>query len=437
MKISFKEYLYLAIPFVLSTLTQPLLGAVDTAVLGHLDDSSLMGGVAIGAVIFNTLYWLFGFLRVSTSGFSAQALGSGGDESLFAYCRPFAIALFVGVVFVLAQYFIIEGSIYIFQAPHEVNSSLKEYFYILIWGAPFMLIGYVNLGWIMGQKLVRQTMVLQISMNMINIILDLVLVVVFDFGVKGVAYATLFSQIYGFALGMYIILKYIDLQHIIEKLKEVFDIEKFREIMSVNSDLFIRTICLLIMTNMFVAKGSHFGKDILAANAVLFQIQYLIAYFYDGFANASSVFAGKALGQKSLSDYKRVFYLSNISAFLLNLFMTIILLLFLDKLILLFTSIPEVLIQIDLYSFWLFLFPFAVGFGLVYNGLFSGATFTKPIKNSMSFSLIIFLLAYFICVPPYQNSGLWFAFIAFSLARSITLFLYEKRLRGLYEKEEN
>lgn len=434
-KITLKDYLFIAIPFVISTLTQPLLGAVDTAVLGHLEDSALMGGVAIGAVIFNTLYWLFGFLRVSTSGFAAQALGSSDkNDSLFAYSRPFVIALFVGILFIVIQYFIIEGSIHIFQASLKVNASLKEYFYVLIWGAPFMLIGYVNLGWIMGQKLIRQTMILQISMNLINIILDLVLVIVFDLGVKGVAYATLFSQVYGFCLGVYIISKYISLEKIIKNIKETFNMDKFRQIMSVNGDLFIRTICLLIMTNMFVAKGSHFGKDILAANAILFQIQYLIAYFYDGFANASSIYSGKALGEKSINGYKQALHLSNISSFYLSLLMTIILFLFLDKLILLFTSIPEVLVQTDLYGFWLLFFPFAVGLGLVYNGLFSGATFTKPIRNSMFFSLLVFLVAYFICVPFYQNNGLWFAFIAFSLARSVTLFLYERRLRGVYEK---
>lgn len=428
-KITIKEYLALAIPFVISTLTQPLLGAVDTAVLGHLDDSALMGGVAIGAVIFNTLYWLFGFLRVSTSGFSAQALGHNGQSKILAYCRPFIIAFIVGVVFIFAQYFIIEGSIYIFQAPQDVNIALKEYFYILIWGAPFVLIGYVNLGWIMGQKHIKQTLILQISMNVINIVLDLVFVVVFDFGVVGVAYATLISQIYGFVLGIYLIFKHMSVDEIIALRNKIFNVAEFRQIMRVNNDLFIRTVCLLVMTNMFVAKGSHFGKDILAANAILFQIQYIIAYFYDGFANASSVFCGQAKGQKSKDMYERILYLSKISSHFLSLAMTICLYLFLDNFILLFTKIQSVLDQTSIYSFWLLFLPFGVGLGLIYHGLFSGATFTSPIRKSMIVSLVVFLLAFFSFTPYYLNHGLWFAFILFSVARTITLFSYEKELQ--------
>lgn len=427
--ISLKHYLALAIPFVISTLTQPLLGAVDTAVLGHLDDSALMGGVAIGAVIFNTLYWLFGFLRVSTSGFSAQALQSKHEQKVLAYARPFVIAFVVGFIFILLQYFIIEGSIYIFKAQEDVNIALKQYFYILIWGAPFTLIGYVNLGWIMGQKYIKQTLILQISMNVINIILDLIFVMIFNFGVVGVAYATLISQIYGFVLGIYFISKHISLNDILALKDEILNIEKFKQIMKVNTDLFIRTICLLIMTNMFVAKGSHFGKDILAANAILFQIQYLIAYLYDGFANASSVFAGQAKGQKNIALYERVLYLSKVSSHFLSLVLSIFLILFLDKFILLFTKISDVLIQTDIYNFWLLFLPFSVGLGLVFNGLYSGATFTAPIRKSMIISLIIFLISYFLLTPSFSNHGLWFAFTAFSLARSITLYLYEKELK--------
>ena len=196
--LSHKNFLAIAIPFTLSTVTQPLLGAVDAAVVGRLESAAYIGGVAIGTVIFNTLYWLFGFLRVSTSGFSAQSLGTHNDDDrYFAYFRPVAVALMISAVFILLQYPIIHGAMAIYKPDPEVARHAVIYFNILIWGAPFVLIGYVNLGWLMGRKRVKETLFLQVSTNVINIILDILFVWVFKMEVAGVAWATLISQTYG------------------------------------------------------------------------------------------------------------------------------------------------------------------------------------------------------------------------------------------------
>lgn len=155
----YKEYLALAIPFVISTVTQPLLGAVDTAVVGRLGNASYIGGVAIGAVIFNTLYWLFGFLRVSTSGFSAQSLGSGHEQDrYYAFVRPFVTALIMSLIFIACQTLIQNIALSIYRPEPEVTEHAVTYFKILIWGAPFVLLGYVNLGWLMGRKHVKETL---------------------------------------------------------------------------------------------------------------------------------------------------------------------------------------------------------------------------------------------------------------------------------------
>jgi len=169
--LTYKEYLAVATPFVVSTVTQPLLGAVDTAVLGHLDDAAFMGGVAIGAVIFNTLYWLLGFLRVSTSGFAAQSLGTKNDkDSLYAFLRPALIAVTLSLFFILLQTPIKECAHAVFNTDADIWNSVAIYYDILIWGAPFVLIGYVNLGWLMGKKLIKETLYLQVSMNVISYI---------------------------------------------------------------------------------------------------------------------------------------------------------------------------------------------------------------------------------------------------------------------------
>ncbi len=428
--LSYKEYLYVAIPFVVSTITQPLLGAVDTAVLGHLDDAAFMGGVALGAIIFNTLYWLLGFLRISTSGFAAQSLGSNNqNDQTMAYLQPVVVALILSLFFIAFQTPIKVAAFNIFNTSADIWSSTEIYYDILIWGAVFVLVGYVNLGWLMGRKLVRQTLYLQVSMNVINIILDIVLVLYFDMGVYGVAYATLFSQAFGFFMGLYLIAKRLNLKEIISKHNEFLSKEVFAKIIGVNTNLLIRTICLLIMTNMFIAKGSSMGKEVLAANAVLFQIQYIIAYFYDGFANASSVFAGKAKGEKNIEAFERILKITNVSTIFLALAMFVILALFLDYFVLVFTDIESVIVIANLHDFWLLVFVIVIAHGLTYAGLYNGTTVTVPIRNSMIFSLLAFLLVYYLATPYYGNNGLWLAFVVFSFCRTIFLYFYMNHIR--------
>lgn len=427
--ITYKQYLALAIPFVISTVTQPLLGAVDTAVLGRLDDAAFMGGVAIGAVVFNTLYWLLGFLRVSTSGFAAQSLGTHNEKDfLYAFLRPAIIALILSLVFILLQTPIKLGVESVFNADSDVWQATVIYYDILIWGAPFVLIGYVNLGWLMGRRLIKETLYLQVSMNVLNIILDIVLVLYFDMGVYGVAYATIFSQVYGFLIGVFLISRQISFKSIFHKYDDLFEKDIFVKIMGVNTNLLIRTICLLIMTNMFMAKGSSFGKEVLAANAVLFQLQYILAYLYDGFANATSVYAGKAVGEKDLKSYKRILQISNVSVIYLSIFCVSIVAIFSNELIWFFTNINSVVSIAETYSFWLLLFPIVIGHGLVYAGIYNGATFTVPVRNSMILSLFVFILVYYLAIPIWQNHGLWLAFTLFSLSRTIMLYLYLKSM---------
>lgn len=428
-KITYKEYLAIAIPFVISTITQPLLGAVDTAVLGRLDDAAFMGGVAIAAVIFNTLYWLLGFLRVSTSGFAAQSLGTQDDkDKLFALLRPLIIAVVLSLFFILFQTPIKTGAEIIFDTDNDVWQSTVIYYDILIWGAPFVLIGYVNLGWLMGRKLIKETLYLQVSMNILNIILDIFLVLYLDMGVYGVAYATLFSQVYGFFVGIYLIGNQISFDTIFKKHSELFEKKIFSKIMGVNTNFLIRTICLLIMTNMFIAKGASLGKEILAANALLFQLQYMISYFYDGFANASSIYAGKAVGERNIRDYKRILKITNVSTLWISAIFVSIIAFFSNQLINLFTNIDEVIIIANEYSFWLLLYPFAIGYGLTFAGIYTGATFTSPVRDSLIISLSVFLVVYFFAIPKLENHGLWLAFILFSLSRSITFVFYLKKM---------
>lgn len=421
-----RDYLKLAIPLMISTITQPILGAVDTAVVGHLNDTRYIGGVAIGAVVFNTIYWLFGFLRVSTSGYTAQADGMQSREALqLAYLRPIILAGVISVLIILGQWFLGEAVQWIYKSDEQALIHAMTYFKILIWGAPFVLIGYVNLGWLMGDKRIKETLFLQISANILNIVLDVLFVIYLDMKVAGVAYATLISQVYAFILGTALIYRHLDIKGIS---MQRIQLSSLKQVMLVNSDLMIRTICLLAMTNLFMSQSAKFGSEVLAANAVLYQVQYLISYLLDGFSNASSIFAGRYKGAQDSGGFEKLIKLSGGYALSLAALSSVGILLVGDSLFNLFTNLREVIDICLQYKIWLVVFPFSIAHGMIYYGLFTGSTQTASVRNSMILSLMVFALVLYVAVPKWGNHGLWLAFILFSLCRSIYLIGASKRL---------
>lgn len=427
--ISHKSFLALAIPFTIATVTQPLLGAVDTAVVGRLENATYIGGVAIGTTIFNSLYWLFGFLRIGTSGFSAQSLGAKNeDDRYYAFLRPAAIGAIISVVFIVLQYPIIKAAMAIYQPDPGVARHALTYYNILIWGAPFSLIGCVNLGWLMGQKRVKESLFLQVSANVLNIILDIVFVMVFKMDVAGVAWATLISQAYGFFLGIFLISKHMSLLTMGQYKFRVFESQPMKKMLGVNRDLMIKTICGLVMINMFVAKGSALGSSILAANAILIQIHYIIGYCFDGFANASSIFVGEAVGENNVKKFNRTVSIASIHGIWMSLTAVLVLMLFREPLIFIFTDITEVVSLCHQYMLWVVILPLLMGVGLVFFGFYNGATYTKPLRNSQLISLVAFAITYYIAVPLYHNHGLWLAYCVYITTQSSVLIRCKNQL---------
>lgn len=432
-----RTYLALAIPLTISTITTPLLGAVDTAVVGQLPDPAFIGGVAIGAVIFNTLYWLFGFLRIGTSGFAAQA--NGANDSLLgtlALIRPLVIALIVGFSFFLLQKPIEFLALTLLDPAEDVSALASDYFSIRIWGVPFTLVNYVIMGWLIGMSRIKISVMIQIFMNLLNILLDVVFVFGFGWGVSGVASATLIAEVTACLIGLLIVWKGTSYQFQMPSMNLVTDGSSIKKVMAVNQDLFIRTICLLAVINLFTYKSAAFGTETLAANAVLLQIHYLMAYFYDGFSNASSILSGKAIGSKDSRLFKKTINLSFQWAFYSSILLTVSYWLFSESLFSFFTSIPEVIELGGIYGDWLLLYPLVASFGIVLYGVFTGATETAHIRNSMLLALAVFLLALWGGVPFLQNHGLWLAFILFSLGRSAFLVMYIPKLSLLQIKSQ-
>ncbi|WVE38653.1 MATE family efflux transporter [Priestia megaterium] len=424
-----RTYLTLAIPLTISTMTTPLLGAVDTAVVGQLPAPAYIGGVAVGTLIFNTLYWVFGFLRVSTSAFAAQANGaSDPDQGVLALSRPFLLAVIVGLLFILLQWPIEHAALLVISPDADVSRFAVEYFRIRIWGAPFTLMNYVILGWLMGMAKIKESLCLQILTNVLNMFLAILFVHVFSFDVQGVATATLIAEVTAFILGVFIILKASPFKWKMPSIQVLMDTNSMKRMFNVNKDLFIRTICLLVVINMFTAKGASFGTEFLAANAVLFQIHYIMAYFFDGFANASSILVGKAVGSNDKELYKKILTLSRQWSVITAVTIASLYALFQEQVIGLFTNLPDVIELSLTYGVWLIVYPFVACFGLVLYGVFTGATEIAPVRNSMIYAMIVYIIIQITATPIWHNHGLWLAFIIYTVGRSGFLVMYTPQL---------
>jgi multidrug resistance protein, MATE family len=432
------DYLKIAIPFIVSTVTQPLLGAVDTAVIGHLGAAELIGGVAIGTVIMNTLYWLFGFFRTNTTGQSAIAHGRNSESEMAkSLIQPFVLATVVGLAFIVLQQPIWLGARYLLQPDPLVAEQAHTYFTILIWGAPFVLLNYTLIGWLMGQSKIKATLITQIFGNVLNIILDVVFVVGFDMAVGGVAIATLIAQITTFGIGLFVvhrsagfpIRRYAGMARIAGA--------ELKAILASNTDLLLRTICLLAIHNSMARVGSSLGTDTLATNAVMLQVVLMASYIFEGIANASSVFAGRAVGKKSLDSLNEVIRKNFQWTAVVVVAQTAFIFLSQNHLALLFTRIPDVLRQFDELSPWLILYPVVSGFGLTVYGIFTGTGTTRPIRNSAIIALLVYLGTLALTLDSLKNHGLWLAFSLFYLLRFVFLCPYigEVRKKCIAERQ--
>lgn len=431
MNLTHKDYFKIAFPFIVSTVTQPLLGAVDTAVIGKLGVAELIGGVAIGTVIMNTLYWLFGFFRVSTTGQSAIALGRNShSEQASSLFRPFILALCVGLVFIALQSLIWMGAEWIISPDTQVGQNAKIYFDIMIYGAPFVLMNYTIIGWLMGQAKAKETLFTQVFGNVLNIVLDIVFVLYFDMGIAGVAVATLIAQVTTFAIGVGFVLKTCQFSLFDHLTTAKMSKKDLKVIMSSNMDLLLRTICILVFFNMMARVGSQLGPDVLATNAILMQVTFIVSYMFDGVANASSVFAGKAVGQKNPKLLNSVIKLNTqwTTAFIVVL--TLLTIIFKEQIVMLFTTLPELNALYLAMSPWLLVFPLVAGYGLTFYGIFTGTGTTKPVRNSSFITLLVFLVVQLFAVPYWGNHGLWLAFTLFYVGRFVFLYPSIQQVRN-------
>lgn len=425
-----REYLGLTVPFMLSTMTQPLMGAVNTAVMGQLPDPKYIAAVSLGAILFNNLYWLFGFLRVSTTGYAAQAFGAADKElGTLAFFKPLVLALLISLACIVFQKPILEGYLAMIGAAPEVNDLCREYYYILIWGAPLVLGNYVALGWLMGQTRVRASVFMQVSMNVLNMALSIWFVFGLHMDIVGVAFATLLSQLYGGVLSVVLMYYYGEFDYKNLPWGELLDWRTFIGMLKVNVNLMIRTACLLTVNNIIAAVGASFGTVVLAANAVLMQLKDIMSYLIDGMANGAAIFSGRAVGAKSGAGLEAAIrmtfkWLVVLAAILMGVYAAGN-----EFFIRLFTNIDEVVAMAMTYNVFVLFYPVCAGIGMVLYGVFCGATRTAPVRNMMLLALAVFYLLQWQLVPKIGNSGLWVALLGFMAAQSVILLYYLKSLR--------
>jgi MATE family multidrug resistance protein len=419
----------LAGPIILANISTPLLGAVDTAVMGHLPEAAYIGGVAIGAVIFDFLFWGFGFLQMSTSGFTSQAQGAGDQVEVRAtLIRAMALAVALGLLLILLQGPIVYVAFAVMDTSPQVEGLARSYYAIRIWSAPFALANYVVLGWLLGQQRAGLILVLQLALNGTNIALDLLFVVGFGWGIEGVALATLIAQVGSIALAFVFVRRALVVRDPSITWSRLADRGRLTALLHVNANIMIRTLCLIFGFAYFTARGAEMGDLILAANAVLMQFQFVSAYAMDGFAHAVEVLAGNAMGRRSRADFRRAVQVSTLWALGFAILSALIFWLMGEQIIALFSNIAAVRLTTIEYLPWMIVSPLISVWSFQLDGIFVGTTRSAEMRNAMIASLAVYLAACWLLIPALGNHGLWLSLMIFMVARMITLGLYFPRL---------
>ena len=426
----------LAAPIILSNVSVPLLGAVDTAVVGHLPGPHYIGAVAIGALIFSFIYWGFGFLRMGTTGFTAQALGAkDNDEVRSMLARAIIAAVILGLGVIALQWPLGALAFHLIDASGQVEGLAADYYQVRIWGAPAALANYALVGWFIGVRNTRAALIIQLVMNGLNVILDLWFVNGLGLGVPGVAWASLISEIVAVGVGLMLArntLRQIGGHWIRQR---ILDSARLLRLLAVNRDIFIRTLCLQAGFALFMAQAAKMGDAVLAANAILLNFQSIMAYALDGFAHAVEALAGGFLGARDRQGFRQAVKTSTIWAFGFAVIFTLIYAVLGGAMIDVMTDIDDIRSRARTYMPWMVLMPILSVWGFQLDGIFIGATRTAEMRNAMLFSLVIFGLALALLVPSFANHGLWAAFAIFMIGRAVTLgFYYPALERSVEEK---
>ncbi len=420
-----KAILRIALPAIVSNITVPLLGLVDTAIVGHLGTSAYIGAIAVGGMIFSVVYWLFGFLRAGTSGFASQALGAGScnDVAVSLY-RSMFLALLISSLILICRHPIGELAFFLVDASPEVEAAARLYFGICIWGAPAVILLYAFNGWFIGLQNTTVTMSVALVQNVVNAVASLFFVYVLGMQVAGVALGTVLAQYVGLVMAIALWLgKYARYRHA-GSWGRIFNGRGLLGFLRVNRDIFLRTLCILSVTSFFTASGARQGNLVLAVNAVLLQFFYLFSYFMDGFSNAGEALAGHYVGARDVKSFKTTVNSLFRWGVAVAAVFTVMYAVLGDFLLSVLTNDADVLVLASDFSLWIVAVPFAGFAAFLWDGVFIGTTSTGRLFLSMLLATGVFFGAYGLFFPLFGNHGLWMAFCLFLFSRGLVQSLF-------------
>lgn len=424
-----RKILALAWPNVLTNITIPLLTSFDLGLMGRMGNPVFTGAVALGSMLFAFLFWIFGFLRMSSSGLAAIAHGRQDvGSSRQVLLRSGAIALALGLLLIALQYPLQQVAFALLHGSSEVKALAASYFSIRIYAAPATLLLYVFTGWFIGNQQARYPMLLIIGMNLLNIALSLIFIRLLGWGVRGVAWANLISQ-YSGAVAGWVLLIY-KFPHVLKSIsfRQDLAIGGMGHFFHINANIFIRTLCLIATLTFFTARSAGMGDPVLAANTLLFQFFYFFSYLADGFAFAAEAIVGSAMGAGNrilfIQAIRKFLWLGGVMAALFSLMYGIA-----GKWILSILSHDNsVLLLAGKYMFWAILLPWTAFAAFIWDGIFVGATASREMRNNMLLSaIVVFFPSFLLLQPLFGNHALWLAFLMFMASRSLGLWWQFRR----------
>lgn len=426
-----KRILQLAVPSIISNITVPLLGLVDVAIVGHIGDAAYIGAIAVGSMLFNVIYWLFGFLRMGTSGMTSQALGRRDlAEVLRLLVRSLSIGVGIGVLFFVLQKWLIGCGLWAMSPEADVVELARRYCYVCIWGAPAVLGLYGFTGWFIGMQNTRIPMMVSLTQNVVNIIASLLLVFVGGMTVEGVALGTVIAQWWGFLMAcLFYRICYRRLSKY-DYRRNLFAAEPLKQFFSLNKDIFLRTLCLVAVNLFFTAAGSRESTIVLAVNTLLMTLFTIFSYFMDGFAYAAEALSGKYYGARNMGAFREVVRSTMGFGAVVAVGFTLLYIVGGENFLSLLTSDKQVIAASGEYFWWAVLIPLSGMSAFVFDGIFVGITQSKSMLCSTTVASASFFGLFFGLHPFLGNHALWLAFILYLLLRGIVLFvIYRKKLR--------
>lgn len=415
-----RNILQIAVPSIVTNITTPLLALLDVTIAGHMGAPVFIAAIAVGGTMFNMLYWLFGFLRMGAGGLTAQAYGRNDATAIAGILRQaLFVAVSVGVLMILLQVPLCRLILRFMDTDAATSRLATQYFETLIWGAPAYLATFALSGWFLGLQNSRITMWVSILINVTNIAASLILVYIFHAGITGIATGTLIAQWVGFITLLLLAMRRTHLRA--SSWHEAIDLPLLRRFFRINTDIFLRTLCLVAVTIWFTRMGARQGDAMLAANALLMQFFTLFSFFMDGFAFAGEALTGRFIGANDRAMLHRTVRTLLAIGVVMGIIFSAVYLFCGDTLLQLLSSDATVTALAHDYLPWAAALPLAGFLAFTYDGIFIGATATRKMLLSMSLAAVVFFIVQAIAFPILANNGLWLAFICYLLTRGIAL----------------